>query len=96
MAYFVTLLSYIHQNPVKVGMVEKVKDYEFCSWGEYNDKYSTQFPICDTLTVLNRIPFNELEELVNEPLSDDVSCFDIEEASKGRPSDDQVMLVIKE
>ena len=53
MAYFVTLLRYIHQNPVKAGMVSEVKDYEFSSWGEYMD-------------------------------------------SKGRPSDDQVMMLIKE
>jgi len=26
MAYFVTLLRYIHQNPVKAGMVSEVKD----------------------------------------------------------------------
>jgi len=33
---------------------------------------------------------------VNEPLSDDVACIDMEDASKGRPSDDQVMMLIKE
>lgn len=33
-AYFVTLLRYIHQNPVKAGMVAEVKDYEFSSWDE--------------------------------------------------------------
>ena len=54
------------------------------------------FPLCDTHTVLNRIPFDDLNELVNEPLSDDVVCLDIEDASKGRPSDDQVMMLIKE
>lgn len=27
--YFVTLLRYIHQNPVKAGMVSRVSDYEF-------------------------------------------------------------------
>jgi len=71
-------------------------DYEFSSWGEYMDKNSTLFPLCDTHTVLNRIPLNELSELVNEPISDDVACLDIEDASKGRPSDDQVMMLIKE
>ena len=96
MAYFVTLLRYIHQNPLKAGMVERVKDYEFSSWGEYIDKDSTLFPLCDTRTVLSRIPFNDLDELVNDPLSDDIVCLDIEDASKGRPSDDQVMSLIKE
>ena len=31
-AYFVTLLRYIHQNPMKAGMVAEVKDYEFSSF----------------------------------------------------------------
>ena len=31
-----------------------------------------------------------------QPLSDDIVCLDIEDASKGRPSDDQVMMLIKE
>ena len=96
MAYFVTLLRYIHQNPLKAGMVKAVKDYEFSSWSEYIDKNSTLIPLCDTRTVLNRIPYNELDVLVNEPMSDDVACLDIENASTGRPSDDQVMLLIKE
>ena len=96
MAYFVTLLRYIHQNPLKAGMVKAIKDYEFSSWGEYIDKNSTLIPLCDTRTVLNRIPYNELDVLVNKPMSDDVACLDIENASTGRPSDDQVMLLIKE
>ena len=60
------------------------------------DKNSTLFSLCDTHTVLNRIPLNELSELVNEPISDEVACLDIEDPSKGRPSDDQVMMLIKE
>ena len=96
MSYFVTLLRYIHQNPLKAGIVDEVQDYEFSSWGEYIDPNSVLFPLCDTRTVLNRIPYYELTELVNEPLSDDVACIDMEDASKGRPSDDQVMMLIKE
>ena len=96
MAYFVTLLRYIHQNPVKAGIVNSVRDYEFCSWREYEDKNSTLFPLCDTQTVLNRMSFDDLNDLVNIPLTDDVSCLEIEEVSKGRPSDDQVMGLIKE
>ena len=47
MAYFETLLRYIHQNPVKAGMVAEVKGYEFSSWHEYMDKNSTLFPLCE-------------------------------------------------
>ena len=42
------------------------------------------------------ISYNKLNDHVNTPLSDDVACLDIEDTSKGRPSDNQVMLLIKE
>lgn len=35
MAYFTILLRYIHQNPLKAGIVENIKDYEYSSWCEY-------------------------------------------------------------
>ena len=42
------------------------------------------------------ISYNKLNDHVNTPLSDDVACLDIEDTSKVRPSDNQVMLLIKE
>ena len=90
MAYFTVLLRYIHQNPVKAGIVEKVKDYEFSSWGEYDGTVEPVFQICDVNTVLNRITFRELEEWVNDPLDDDVQCLEIEKKIYSKPSDDQV------
>jgi REP element-mobilizing transposase RayT len=97
MAYFTVLLRYIHQNPVKAGIVENVKDYEYSSWGEYDGSIGSIFQFCDTRTVLNRIPFEELQAWVNEPLSDDVCCLDNDnEQPKLRLSDDQVWQQIRE
>lgn len=96
MAYFVTLLRYIHQNPVKAGIVEHVKDYEYSSWGEYDGTVEPVFQLCDTGTVLRRVPFDDLEALVNEPLSDEVNCLDMDDPSRSRPSDDQVWAYIKD
>ena len=90
MAYLTTLLRYIHQNPVKAGIVEHVKDYEYSSWGEYNGTVEPVFQICNTQTVLNRIPFTELETWVNEPLPEDANFLDIDsEQPRLRLSDDQ-------
>jgi REP element-mobilizing transposase RayT len=96
MAYFTTLLRYIHQNPVKAGIVEHVRDYEFSSWGEYDGSVDSVFQICNVDTVLNRIPFEDLDAMVNEPLADDINCLDIEDPSKRRPSDDHVWQMIIE
>ena len=90
MEYFTVLLRYIHQNPVKAGIVEKVKDYEYSSWGEYDGTVEPVFQICDVNTVLNRITFKELDEWVNDLLDDDVQCLEIEKKIYSKPSDDQV------
>ena len=48
MAYFVTLLRYIHQNPVKAGIVSDIKDYDFSSWGELRNYGVTELHSCRT------------------------------------------------
>ena len=96
MAYFVTLLRYIHQNPVKTGIVDDIKDYEYSSWGEYDGTVDPVFHICDTATVLRRVPFEQLNALMYEMLPEDVRCIDMEDPSRSRPSDDQVWQMIIE
>lgn len=76
MAYFTILLRYIHQNPQKAGFVERIKDYEYSSWCEYDGEVETVFRICDTETVLRRIPFADLEAWVNDSLPDDAHYLD--------------------
>jgi putative transposase len=34
-AYFLTVLRYIHQNPVKAGLVQHVRSYQWSSYSEY-------------------------------------------------------------
>ena len=90
MAYFITLLRYIHQNPVKAGIVTEVKNYDYSSWGEYDGSVEPVFQICNTRTVLNRIPFKELNVLVNDRLPDDANFLDNDmEQPRLRISDDQ-------
>ena len=91
MAYFTILLRYIHQNPLKAGIVENIKDYEYSSWCEYDGEVEPVFRICDTETVLRRIPYADLEAWVNDPLPDDAHFLDNDdEKPKFRLSDDQV------
>lgn len=78
MEYFITLLRYIHQNPLKAGLVKEVRAYDYSSWGnDYLRQGSIQ--CCNTQTVLKRISFQELEALINEPLPKAASCLDIDE-----------------
>ena len=91
MAYFTTLLRYIHQNPLKAGLVSDIRDYRYSSWNEYTGDVDPAFGICNTDTVLRRMPLNELKEFVNDPLPDEVICLDNDnEQPRLRLSDDQV------
>ncbi len=42
--YFLTVMRYIHQNPVKAGMVDEVQTYPWSSYREYTGKPA----LCDT------------------------------------------------
>ena len=96
MNYFTTLLCYIHQNPVKAGIVDNVADYAYSSWREYSGEIYSQARICHVEAVLRKIPFEELKELVYTPLPENVGIIDIDdEPLRHRLSDEQVKELIK-
>ena len=37
-SYFLTVIRYIHQNPVKAGLCKNIKDYKYSSYAEYNTR----------------------------------------------------------
>ncbi len=43
--YFLTVLRYIHQNPLKAGLVKSIEDYQWSSIGEYSN--SSKFVFTD-------------------------------------------------
>lgn len=56
--YFLHLIRYVHQNPIKAGIVESLKDYQHSSYNEY----LTTPIITDTELVLEMISNTEFEE----------------------------------
>ncbi len=88
MSYFITLLRYIHQNPVAGGMVRKVEDYAWSSWCEYDGSESCAFRICDTEYVFNQVSPEELYALVNEPLPKAMNILDFNNEAVVRVSDE--------
>lgn len=73
--YFMTLLRYIHQNPVKSGLVSEVKDYRWSSWSEYEGRNGI-LKICDTRTVMNRLDSDNVYEYVTMPVYDEILDVD--------------------
>ena len=76
--YFMTLFRYIHQNPVKAGLVKRSEDYEYSSWrNDYLGMGITR--VCFVHSAMRRFGMEELSAWVEMPLPEDVSCIDMDE-----------------
>ena len=90
MAYFITLLRYIHQNPVAGGIVRNVSDYTWSSWREYEEGAICHIPVCNTENVFGRISREDLTVLVNEPLSKALKILDFDNETNIRLTDEKI------
>ena len=76
--YFLTLFRYIHQNPVKAGLVKTAKGYMYSSWGnDYLGQASQR--ACHTEPAIKRYGLDELTAWVDMPLPETVGCIDMDE-----------------
>ena len=92
-SYFITLFRYIHQNPVKAGIVKSAKEYRYSSWG--NDYLGgSVLNVCHTDSAINRYGMNILTEWVESPLTGDVECIEMSE--RAIVSDEKVRQLILE
>ncbi len=93
-SYFITVLRYIHNNPVKAGLVDKAEDY---AWSSYRD-YLSGKGIIDRQLALNMFSQNEgkavqLLQDYHQKSNDDL-CLDVELIDK--LSDSEAMDIITE
>ena len=90
MGYFVTLLRYIHQNPIAAGIASSVDAYTWSSWCEYDDAKPCALPVCTTQHVYSRISKDNLTALVNDPLPKALNILDFDNETAVRVSDEKV------
>jgi len=87
-AYFLTVLRYIHQNPVKAGLCAKVADYPYSSFAEY--LYDSKQ--VDIRFALSMLPLDEFISFSNEPNSD--KCLEIILSKRNAVTDEQAKEII--
>ncbi|MFP4528636.1 MAG: transposase, partial [Candidatus Kapaibacterium sp.] len=61
--YLITLLTYIHQNPVRSGLTEKAEEWKFSSYQDYIDIRKGTLPSKDL--ILGMIKKEELREFTD-------------------------------
>lgn len=88
-AYFLTVLRYIHQNPIKAGICKTVATYENSSYNEYFKKSD----IIDSDFVFEIIAKGDFASFNNEKIFD--ACLDIEDKPRVKVTDEQAKKIIE-
>jgi putative transposase len=89
--YFLTVLRYIHQNPVKAGLTKEVKGYRWSSYCDYIKGESLFTDINFALGMLageRKKAIEQFEKFINEPNED--QCLDYGLNSSPRLLDNEV------
>ena len=73
-AYFLTVLRYIHQNPLKLGIVEKLDEYEYSSYNEYRKDSNTFIDKNFVYGIIDKNFFEKYNEEENED-----KCLEIDD-----------------
>ena len=89
--YVVTLFRYIHQNPVKAGIVEAVEDNPWSSWHDYLSDKDRVNTITETSFMLEQIGMYDLSRQVGEFVDD---CSSLEKVAP--PTDLEVTEMLLE
>lgn len=88
-SYFLTVLRYIHRNPVKAKICKKVEQYEYSSLNEFFSQKS----MIDTDFVFGIIAKEDFVDFNNEPSID--RCLEIEEKPLVKVTDEQAKKIIQ-
>ena len=96
LSYFVVLLRYIHQNPVKAGLVSSPVDYPWSSWREYECPSPHIVHVCNTDTVLKRIPYQRLKEYVDIPVEEGYQIIDVDNDMRLKLSDSTLCHILRD
>lgn len=93
--YFITLLRYIHQNPVAAMICSDVNHYRWSSWCEYNTTLPCDVHVCSASSVLQKIPYKELEGYVYDLMPKAQRILDFDNDTSIRLSDDMVRTFVE-
>lgn len=74
--YFLTLLRYIHQNPIKANFCTDLMKYNHTSWPEYKTPENCSVHVCNCKYVLQHFSVSELEEIIYDILPENTKCID--------------------
>ena len=91
--YYMSLVRYIHQNPLKARMVGRISQYQYSSYGEYIGGDESFTDIGFFLDMLSDNRKQATEQFIELNASDEEESFEI--SSSHRKSDAHIRRIIK-
>ncbi len=91
--YYMNLIRYIHQNPLKARLVGRINQYQYSSYAAYVDGDDSFVDIDFFLNMLSENRTFAVQSFVELNASDEEEVFEI--ASSGRKSDAHIRRIIK-
>ena len=88
-AYFLTVLRYIHQNPIKAGICKRINEYVHSSYNEFLKNSD----LIDSALVFGMIPKEDFYKFNSETAFD--KCLDIDDKPITRVTDEQAQRIIE-
>jgi REP element-mobilizing transposase RayT len=88
-AYFLTVLRYIHQNPLQAGLCKTINAYEHSSYNEF----FKDSDLIDTEIVLGMVSKEDFYKFNSETAFK--KCLDIEDKSTAKVTDEQAQKIIE-
>lgn len=88
-SYFLTVIRYIHQNPVKAGICKRLQDYKYSSYNEFLGRAS----LINTDFVFAIIDKEQFINFNNEKSFE--KCLDIEDKPSIKVTDEQAQRIIE-
>ncbi len=77
-SYFLTLAKYIHNNPLKAGLVEKLEDYRYSSYSDYIQNNNNAVNIDFLLNILDDDRKIAIKQFVSFSMEEDEQDCDFE------------------
>ena len=84
--YFLHLIRYVHQNPIKAGIIDKIENYPYSSFKEYINKAE----LTDTNFLLKMI---SIEEFIDYHKEIEIMKFRVTDSK--RKTDEDVLMFLK-
>ena len=88
-AYFLTVLRYIHQNPIKASLCKRIEDYEYSSYNEFLETSD----IVDVDFVFNMVSKEYFADFNMETIYE--NCLDIQDNSKIKVTEEQAKKIFE-